>query len=66
MRVLACVDPVPASDGSCVAQAWIEQPSFADVLPSLSEANEVGFAFLSSLVIIAAVKRYLKPQRSYR
>lgn len=63
MRVLACVDPVPAPDGSCAAQAWVEQAGIAEMLPSFSEANEVGFAFLSSLVIIAAVKRFLKPQR---
>lgn len=63
MRVLTCIDPVPASDGSCAAQAWVEQAGFADLLPSVEEANEVGFAFASSLIIIAATKRFFKPQR---
>lgn len=63
MRVLACIDPVPAPDGSCAAQAWVEQAAIADFLPSVSEANEVGFAFASSLIIVAAAKRFFKPQR---
>ena len=62
-RVLMCIDPVPAADGSCAQQAWVEQSTFADLLPTVAEANEIGFAFLASLMTLAAVKHFFKPRR---
>lgn len=62
-RVLVCIDPLPLPDGSCQTEAWIEQPTFSDYLPTPGESAEVGFAFASTLVIVAAVKHFLKPRR---
>lgn len=36
-RVLVCLDEVPASDGSCVNEAWQEVP--ASPIPELSVEN---------------------------
>jgi len=63
MRVLVCLDPQPAADGSCAQQAWIEQPSFADLLPTVAEANEIGWAFIASLAVVAIAKHSLKPPK---
>ena len=58
-RVLVCLDPVPASDGSCAESAYIEQPS---VLPPLTieEANDIGAAMLLALASVMAVKVALR------
>jgi len=63
MRYLVCLDAVPGSDGSCNSTAWVEQPTLLDYLPTVGQANTVGFAFFSSLFLIAAVKRFFKPTR---
>ncbi|WP_036133477.1 hypothetical protein [Aerolutibacter daejeonensis] len=63
MRVLVCLDAVPAADGSCAQQAWVEQPSVADLLPTVAQANEIGWLFLGSLAVIAFVKHGFKPPR---
>lgn len=62
-RVLACIDPSPLPDGQCQTTAWIEQGGIADMLPTMYQANVVGGAFFGSLVLIAFVKRTLKPPR---
>ncbi|MFT4178275.1 MAG: hypothetical protein QM612_02250 [Thermomonas sp.] len=62
-RVLACLDETPAQDGSCAYQAWVDQASFSDFLPTHEQANAVGVAFLGALVVVAFVKRAFKPQR---
>lgn len=54
-RVLVCLDPTPAQDGSCAQTAWIEQPSIIDYLPTVEEANVVGPAFAAGLCILAAL-----------
>lgn len=56
-RVLTCIDAVPASDGSCAQQAWLEQPTWIDYLPTVDQANAVGFATFSAVCIVVAFKR---------
>jgi len=63
MRYLVCLDAIPASDGTCNQTAWVEKPMLFDYLPTVGEANTVGFAFFSSLFLIAAAKRFFKPTR---
>lgn len=62
-RILHCIDPQPLSDGTCQNEAWIEQATIADYLPTPGQAAEVGAYFAFSLVTIAAVKHFLKPRR---
>lgn len=62
MRVLICIDPAPAQDGSCTNSAWVEQPTLADYLPTVAQGNELGFAFFASLFLAFAAARLLKPQ----
>lgn len=61
-RVLTCIDPTPAQDGSCTQHAWIEQ-GFTQYLPTTEQAVEVGGAFFVSLLTLAAAKRILKPPK---
>lgn len=55
MRVLTCLDPVPAEDGTCAQAAYIELPS---VLPPLTveEAEDIAGALLLALAAVMAVK----------
>lgn len=62
-RYLICLDEVPAQDGSCASQAWIEQAGIKEYLPTHEQANAVGVAFLGTLVVVAFIKRTFKPQR---
>lgn len=61
-KVLICND-FDSSTQTCNAQSWADQSTFADYLPTMAEANVVGSAFLSSLIVIAFVVRAIKPQR---
>lgn len=61
-RVLVCIDPVPAQDGSCSQSAWLEQPSWVDMLPTVEEANVVGPAIFLGFVSVAAL-RLILPNR---
>lgn len=63
-RVLTCVDPVPASDGTCTDQAWLDQPSF---LPTLSAEQGLELSGLLITVMATAwgfsfLRRYLSPK----
>lgn len=60
-RVLTCIDAVPASDGSCAQQAWLEQPAWIDYLPTVDQANTVGGAMFAATCIMVAAKRLLFP-----
>lgn len=62
-RVLTCIDAVPASDGSCAQQAWIEQPSWVDYLPTVDEANTVGGAMFAACCVMVAFKRLVFPKQ---
>lgn len=61
-RVLTCLDEVPASDGSCVQQAWTEQVAMP-ALPNVDQASEVGAAMLAAILIIRAMIMLLKPPK---
>jgi hypothetical protein len=58
-RVLVCLDPVPASDGSCAESAWLEQQS---VLPPLTveEGKDIAGAALLAFAVVMAVKVALR------
>lgn len=58
-RVLTCIDAVPAPDGSCAQQAWLEQPAWVDYLPTVDQANAVGFATFVAVCTVVAFKRLL-------
>lgn len=61
-RVLSCVDPVPASDGTCQTTAWIEQAGIADMMPTVEEGNTVGMAIFTAFVMLGMF-RLLKPKK---
>ena len=61
-RVLTCIDAVPAQDGTCAQTAWLDEPSFVDMLPTVEQANTVGPAAVAALVLIAAF-RLLIPKK---
>jgi len=62
VRVLACLDPVPAADGSCNQQAWIEQPTLIPKL-TLEQAQRIGDAMLLALIPVVAIKLFFNPNR---
>ena len=62
-RVLQCLDPVPASDGSCATQAWVELPTWVDSFPTVDQANQVGAVFFVSLVTLGVAKKLLFPNQ---
>lgn len=53
--ILACLDDPLPTDGSCVEQAWIEQPSMLPPL-SIADAQQISYAFLGALVAVMVVK----------
>lgn len=61
-RVLTCID-YDDSTHQCVTQAWVEQASIADMLPTHQQANAVGFAFFGTLFLVAAAIRTFKPPK---
>lgn len=65
MRVLVCTDPTPASDGSCAATAWLEVPTWTDSLPTVDQAQAVGFSVFAAICIIGAMRLLLPPKESF-
>lgn len=63
MLYLACDETDLTETGECTAEVWVRVPSLADMLPTVEEAQSVGAAFFVSLLILAVMKRLLKPQR---
>lgn len=63
-RVLVCIDPQPATDGSCQQTEWIEQASVADMLPTIDDAQMVGSWFFASIVLLAAMVLLLPPKET--
>lgn len=55
-RVLTCIDPVPAQDGTCSQTAWLDQSSWVEMLPTAEQANVVGPAIVVGLVTLAALR----------
>lgn len=62
MKYLACVD-WDAVAQTCNSQAWVDQSTWIDYLPSVADAHLIGLAFLGSWVGIASLKRLLKPPK---
>lgn len=60
MKVLACVDFDPGTQ-QCVTEAWVDQ-SVVPALPTLQQGSEIGFAMLSVLAVVAAM-RLLNPPK---
>lgn len=54
-RVLTCIDPVPAIDGTCTTSAWLEFPT---VLPTLTieEGRAIGWALFAMVAGMQAIK----------
>lgn len=61
-KVLTCVD-FDSTTQTCNAQAWVDESTWVDYLPTVEQANVIGFAFFASLFTVAATARLLKPQR---
>lgn len=61
-KVLTCTD-FDSTTQTCIAEAWVDQSSIVDYLPTIEQANGVGVAFAGSLILIAFAVRTLKPQR---
>jgi hypothetical protein len=62
MRVLTCIDATPNPDGSCATSAYVEIPSWTDTLPTIEDAQSVGFHMFASLAILAAMALLLPPR----
>ena len=54
-RVLQCLDYNEAAQ-TCAVEAWVEQPaSFVHYLPTVDQAQTVGGAMFTAVVILAAM-----------
>ena len=62
-RVLTCIDPVPAQDGSCAQSAWLDQPSWVDAMPTAEQAHVVGAAFAGGLILLAVMRLLIPKER---
>lgn len=62
MKVLACIQWNEQTQ-VCDVQAWVEQPSLLEVMPTMEQAQEVGLAVFIAWVTVAALKYLLKPTR---
>lgn len=64
MKYLACADEALNTEtGVCTAEVWVDSPSWLDAAPTVDQAQGVGGVIFGSLVILAAMKRLLKPPR---
>ncbi|WP_115562131.1 hypothetical protein [Xanthomonas arboricola] len=59
-RVLTCVT-FDQGTGQCTQEVWLEQSDWTHYLPTVDQANEVGAAFFTSVMIVAVAKRLLFP-----
>jgi len=64
-RILACLDAVPAPDGSCVTAAYVEQPSPWPAL-TVEQGQLIGSTWLMALVGVLIVKLLFKPSTHKR
>ena len=62
MKYLVCLDDPMPTDGTCVQQAWVDQPQLLPLL-SVADANAIAVKFLWALASIMAAKiAFRKPQ----
>ena len=54
-RVLQCIEWNDATQ-QCTTEAWVDQPSFVSMLPTMEQANSVGAVIFASLITLAAFK----------
>lgn len=59
-KVLTCID-FDSTTQTCNAEAWVDQASFVDFLPTVEQANTIGAVAFTSLITLAAVRRLLFP-----
>lgn len=59
-RVLTCV-AYDEPTGHCSQEVWLEQSDWTHYLPTVEQANVVGAAFFTSVMVVAAAKRLLFP-----
>ena len=59
-KVLTCID-FDSTTQTCNAEAWVDQASFVDYLPTVDQANTIGAIAFSSLITLAVVRRLLFP-----
>lgn len=62
MRYLVCIEWNEVAQ-TCAAEAWVAgvPPWWAEMLPTTEQAHVVGVAMFTSLMLLAAMKRILKP-----
>ncbi|KAB7775660.1 hypothetical protein [Xanthomonas sp. LMG 12460] len=61
-RVLTCIDPAPAQDGTCAQTAWVDQSDWTTPLPTIEQAAAVGSAYFIGLMTLAVAKALLFPK----
>ena len=61
MRVLVCLDPTPAEDGTCANSAFVEQTTMADYMPTREDANLVGMSIFGAVLTVVAIAYILNP-----
>lgn len=61
-KVLTCTDWDSATQ-TCLAQVWADHSVWVDYLPTVEQANAVGFAFFASLTTVVVIKRLLTPPK---
>ncbi|WP_414616573.1 hypothetical protein [Stenotrophomonas muris] len=59
-RVLTCVTYDEAAK-QCTSEVWLEQSDWTHYLPTVEQANVVGAAFFTSVMIVAVARRLLFP-----
>lgn len=60
MRVLTCLDAVPAADGTCATTAYQELPSPWPKM-TVADGQAIGQQLLISCVGVLVIKLFLKP-----
>lgn len=65
MRVLVCLDAVPAADGTCAQSAFVEQPSPWPGL-TVEQGNEIGQLWMLAVLGVVLIKQFLKPSTHRR
>lgn len=60
-RVLQCVEWDDAAQ-TCVTEAWVILSTFPDYMPTVEQAQTVGFAAFAGVVIVASMSLLLPPR----
>lgn len=59
-KVLTCLD-FDSTTQTCISEAWVDQSSIVDYLPTVEQANTIGAVMFTSLMTLAAARRLLFP-----